>query len=91
MRISERTRAGDGRTLILDEQRASAPSIETLRSLGLTDRQAQVLRLVARGKRSRQIAAELSISVATVEKHLEHIYSRLGVSSRAEAIACVYG
>jgi DNA-binding CsgD family transcriptional regulator len=78
---------GAARTLILEEHRARAPQLEALRSLGLTGRQAQVLRLLACGKQSRQIAAELQISVATVSKHLEHIYARLGVQSRAQAIA----
>jgi DNA-binding CsgD family transcriptional regulator len=78
------------RTVILEEQRASPPTAESLRSLGLTSRQAQVLRLLACGKASRQIAAELHITTATVSKHLEHIYGVLGVSTRAEAIARTY-
>ncbi len=81
---------GGKRMLVLEEQRPCAPRIEALRSLGLTPRQAQVMRLVACGKPSHQVAAELRIELATVEKHLEHIYARLGVSSRAAAIARVY-
>ena len=80
----------DGHTLILEEQRPSPPSLEALRSQGLTRRQAQVLRLLACGKPNRQVAAELGISTATVEKHLEHIYTRLGVSSRTAALARAY-
>ncbi len=90
LRISEQTRSQGGRVLILEEQRPCAPSTEALQSHGLTPRQAQVMRLVACGKPSHQVAAELRIEVATVEKHLEHIYARLGVSSRAAAIARVY-
>lgn len=78
------------RTLVLTENRARPPAINELRSLGLTQRQAQVLRLLACGKPSQQIAAELAITTATVSKHLEHIYTRLGVSSRAEALARLY-
>jgi DNA-binding NarL/FixJ family response regulator len=78
------------RILILEEQRPGPPSIEALRSLGLTTRQAQILRLLACGKRSRQVAAELGISPATVEKHLEHIYRRLGVSSLQQALARLF-
>jgi non-specific serine/threonine protein kinase len=51
----------------------------------LTPRQADVLRLVAEGKTNRQIAAELVLSEKTVGRHLENIYSCLGVSSRAAA------
>lgn len=82
---------GNWRTLILEERRARAPSVEKLLSFGLTRRQAQVLRLLACGKASRQIAAELTITTATVSKHLEHIYARLGVNNRTQAIARVLG
>lgn len=78
------------RALVLTEDRARPPALEQLLRLGLTRRQAQVLRLLACGKRSRQIATELQISTATVSKHLEHIYARLGVGTRAEALARVY-
>jgi DNA-binding NarL/FixJ family response regulator len=56
---------------------------------GLTARQAEVLRLVAQGKTDRQIAGELIISEKTVGRHLEHIFAKLGVSSRTAA-AVVY-
>jgi DNA-binding CsgD family transcriptional regulator len=75
------------RALLLDEQRASPPTVESLRKLALTRRQAQVLRLLACGKSTHQIAEELFVSPATVRKHLEHIYARLGVQSRTEAVA----
>jgi DNA-binding NarL/FixJ family response regulator len=51
----------------------------------LTGRQAEVLRLVAQGKTDRQIAGELVLSEKTVGRHLENIFARLGVSSRAAA------
>jgi DNA-binding CsgD family transcriptional regulator len=83
---------GSGRwtTLVLEERRrVRTPDVETLRTHGLTERQAQVLELVARGRQNQQIAAELRISVATVSKHLEHIYVRLDVNNRTEALARV--
>jgi DNA-binding NarL/FixJ family response regulator len=52
---------------------------------GLTNREVEVLRLVARGASSKQVAAELVISARTVTHHLEHIYAKIGVSSRAGA------
>jgi DNA-binding CsgD family transcriptional regulator len=60
---------------------------EQLRSLGLTRRQAEVLALTANGQTAAQVAAALSLSSRTVEKHLASIYDRLGVSNRGAAIA----
>jgi len=56
-----------------------------LRALGLTERQAEVLELVRRGRSNAEIAGCLSISEHTVRHHLEHIYRLLGVSSRSAA------
>jgi predicted ATPase/DNA-binding CsgD family transcriptional regulator len=53
----------------------------------LTAREAEVLRLVAQGRTDRQIAGELIISEKTVGRHLEHIFAKLGVSSRTAATA----
>jgi predicted ATPase/DNA-binding CsgD family transcriptional regulator/DNA-binding XRE family transcriptional regulator len=51
----------------------------------LTGRQAEVLRLLAAGLSNKQIAAELFISTATVERHLATIYRNLGLAGRVEA------
>jgi DNA-binding CsgD family transcriptional regulator len=56
-------------------------------SFGLTARELQVLRLVAAGKSNRGIAAELVISDHTARRHLQNIFRKLGVSSRAAATA----
>lgn len=53
----------------------------------LTARQLQLLRRVAVGDTNRQIARDLGLSEATVRKHLENVYTRLGVHSRIEALA----
>ena len=53
----------------------------------LTDREFEVLRAVAQGERSKEIAANLGISERTVKAHLASIYQKLGVDSRAGAIA----
>jgi two-component system, NarL family, response regulator YdfI len=53
----------------------------------LTDRESQVLEGVARGERSKEIAARLGISERTVKAYLASIYDKLGVDSRAAAIA----
>jgi DNA-binding CsgD family transcriptional regulator len=52
----------------------------------LTDREVEVLRLVAAGNTTRQSAQELIISEHTARHHLESIYSKIGVSSRAGAV-----
>ena len=56
-------------------------------SVNLTDRELEVLKLVARGQRSKEAALRLGISERTVKAHLASIYSKLGVDSRAGAIA----
>jgi len=57
---------------------------------GLTARELEVLRLVAAGKSNRDIAAELSISDHTARRHIQNIFAKLGVSSRAAATAFAY-
>jgi DNA-binding CsgD family transcriptional regulator len=52
---------------------------------GLSAREAQVLRLIARGRSNPQIAQELTISVNTVQNHVASILSKAGVANRAEA------
>ncbi len=56
-------------------------------ALMLTSREQEVLDAVARGERSKEIAAFLGISERTVKAHLASIYNKLGVDSRAGAIA----
>lgn len=51
----------------------------------LTDRELEVLHLLGQGLTNRQIASQLYISELTVNVHLKHVYSKLGVSCRAEA------
>jgi DNA-binding CsgD family transcriptional regulator len=52
---------------------------------GLSEREVEVLRLVARGLTNRQIGEHFTISPRTAEHHVQHIYTKLGVSSRAAA------
>jgi DNA-binding NarL/FixJ family response regulator len=51
----------------------------------LTDREVDVLRLIARGLSNRQVAERLFISPKTVGRHVENLYVKIGVSSRAAA------
>ena len=58
---------------------------------GLTERELEVLRLVAAGRSNREIGAELTISEHTVARHVQNIFAKLGVSSRTEAGAFAFG
>jgi two-component system nitrate/nitrite response regulator NarL len=53
----------------------------------LTDREREILRLIADGKSLPQIAKELYLGVTTVKTHVQHLYEKLGVSDRAAAVA----
>jgi DNA-binding NarL/FixJ family response regulator len=53
---------------------------------GLSERELEVLLMVARGMSNHQIAISLHLSEATVKRHLANIYPRIGVSSRGEAV-----
>lgn len=57
---------------------------------GLTGREVEVLRLVAAGKTNREIAAELVLSEHTVRRHLQNIFAKLDLTSRAAATAYAY-
>jgi DNA-binding NarL/FixJ family response regulator len=52
---------------------------------GLNDREIEVLRLVARGNSNSQMATLPSLSTSTVHHHIQHIYNKLGFSTRAAA------
>jgi len=52
----------------------------------LTNREIEILRLLAEGWSNKQIAGELYLTVRTVKFHTGNIYKRLGINSRAEAI-----
>ncbi len=66
-------------------QMASWVQMGSSESGGLTEREVEVLRLIAAGKTNQEIGLALGISYKTVEKHIDSIYMKLGVSSRVEA------
>jgi DNA-binding CsgD family transcriptional regulator/tetratricopeptide (TPR) repeat protein len=76
-----------GATPALAGLSASAEPAPSIAAGGLSEREAQVLRLVATGKTNRAIADELYISEKTVARHVSNIFDKLGVSSRAGATA----
>lgn len=99
----------DGASLEIDAARSTferlgaAPDLARIDSLmkgassghahGLTPRELQVLRLVAAGDTNKGIAAELSVSERTIERHLSNIFTKLDLSTRAAAAAwaCKHG
>ena len=82
------------------EELGAAPAVMWVDSLtgsgeskdahGLSNRELEVLRLLARGKSNRAIATELVISEHTVARHVQNIFAKLGVSSRAAAGAFAF-
>jgi len=66
-------------------RRAPTPRERPARPGGLSRRELEVLRLVAVGRTSQEIAAELFISTRTAEHHIANIYTKIGVSNRAAA------
>jgi DNA-binding CsgD family transcriptional regulator len=76
--------------VILVRETAAAKRFQDLEALGLTMREAEVLRLVAAGATNTGVGLELRISPGTVKKHLDHVYAKLGVGGRVQAAAVLY-
>ena len=70
---------------VLDAAGEASRPANVARPAGLTEREVDVLRLIARGHTSRQVAALLGIAPKTVGHHIEHIYLKAGVTTRAGA------
>jgi DNA-binding CsgD family transcriptional regulator len=83
--------AGPGATtggyLMMKEER-EALRAEHLASLPLTAREREILALVAGGKTNAEIGVILAISARTVQKHLEHVFQKIGVETRTAAAVC---
>ena len=79
------------RRLIEEYVRRPPPGTTRPRELGdLSDRELDVLRLLARGRSNHEIARGLFISEATVKTHVGRIFSKLGVRDRAQAVVAAY-
>ena len=70
-------------TRLMSQLRDPAPE-------ALSERELEVLSLIAQGETNRGAAARLFISEATVKTHLLHIYEKLGVNDRAAAVATAF-
>ena len=73
--------------LLLTQTQADNAALQRLRNVALTPRETEVLSWLAKGKTNRDIADILGMSHRTVNKHLEHIFEKLGVETRTAAAA----
>jgi HD-GYP domain-containing protein (c-di-GMP phosphodiesterase class II) len=74
---------GDAVTAVLEAAGHPAPRLE--RPAGLTEREAEVIGLIAYGFQTKQVARTLGISAKTADRHIQNAYSKMGVSTRAAA------
>ena len=70
-------------TAVLEQAGQQTPRIE--HPAGLTEREVEVVALLARGLQTKQVARELGISTKTADRHIQNAYRKIGVSSRAAA------
>ena len=80
----------DGEAVLLLKHEVTREHPESLRSLGLAQREAEVLFWISKGKTNREIAAILSIARKTVDKHVERINRKLGTETRTAAAAIAW-
>jgi HD-GYP domain-containing protein (c-di-GMP phosphodiesterase class II) len=85
--LAEQARAGRldaaAVTAVIESAGQRAPRIE--RPAGLTERECEVIGMLARGLQTKQVARVLGISVKTADRHIQHAYRKIGVSTRAAA------
>jgi DNA-binding NarL/FixJ family response regulator len=85
--LGEEARAGrvdaDAVTAVVESAGQRAPRIE--RPAGLTEREAEVVAMLARGLQTKQVGRTLGISVKTADRHIQNAYRKMGVSTRAAA------
>ena len=79
--------AGRAQALLGDQRPAAAQPPVPAHPDGLSEREVEVLRLVAAGKSNPEIAAALVISLNTVARHVSNIFDKVGAANRTEAAA----
>ena len=85
--LGEEARAGrhDPAMVAAVIEAAGQPAPEVHRPAGLTEREVEVVGLVARGLQTKQVARRLGISIKTADRHIQNSYRKIGVSTRAAA------
>jgi len=79
-----------GESLLVLEKHSGEWDLDWVRSsLGLTVREAEILMWISRGKTNKDVGLILGSSPRTINKHLEHIFEKLGVATRAAAVSMV--
>jgi DNA-binding NarL/FixJ family response regulator len=78
------------RRLIEHHLEGPAPGSADALTEGLTEREREVLVLVGRGRSNDEVAAALHVSRATVKSHINHVFAKLGVTSRVQAVVLCY-
>jgi len=85
--LGEQARSGlldpDAVKVVLEAAGQPVPEIE--RPAGLTERESQVIGLLASGLQTKQVARQLGISTKTADRHIQNAYAKIGISSRAAA------
>ena len=84
--VSALSRNPEGDNVVVSMPRDSLERIGDGHESALSDRELEVLVLVARGFSNRQVATQLHISEATIKRHLANIYEKIGVRSRTDAV-----
>jgi DNA-binding CsgD family transcriptional regulator len=87
--VARLARTGEREWLLVLTEERPVFSAEMLGTLGLSRREAEVMRWIAEGKTNGEIATLLDIGVFTVNKHAQSIFLKLGVQSRQQATLAV--
>ena len=74
------------KTIIYKQNDETEPDVNMIRKIGISDREYEVLQLMAGGLSNQEIAGRLFVSLATVKTHSSNLYSKLNVQRRTQAI-----